>query len=140
MSAARSGSPSAGGSRVGRLKMAAAAGITLLLAGVIGALAPGDNLTLLIIALILLGVGWNFGLIAGTSMVVDGTVLANRARTQGAIDVFIALSGAAGGALSGVVMAGSSYEVLSFGSGVLSLVVITLLLLLPLARTRPATN
>lgn len=126
--------------RVGRLKMAAAAGITLLLAGVIGALAPGDNLTLLIIALILLGVGWNFGLIAGTSMVVDGTVLANRARTQGAIDVFIALSGAAGGALSGVVMAGSSYEVLSFGSGVLSFVVIALLLLLPLTRTRPATN
>jgi hypothetical protein len=53
--------------------MAIAAGTTLLLAGLIGAFAPGDSLVLLIIALSLLGLGWNFGLISGTALIVDST-------------------------------------------------------------------
>ena len=59
----------------------------------------------LIVALALLGLGWNFGLISGTALVVDATVPANRPRTQGAIDVLVALAGAGGGVMSGVVMA-----------------------------------
>jgi hypothetical protein len=42
--------------------------------------------------------------IAGTALVVDATVPENRARTQGSIDVLIALAGAGGGAVSGVMM------------------------------------
>lgn len=114
--------------RIGRLPIAAAGGVTLLLAGVIGAIAPGDNLFLLIVALILLGIGWNFGLISGTSLVVDATVPANRAQTQGAIDVFIALGGATGGAVSGMVMAASSYETLSAGAGLIALLVIPVIM------------
>lgn len=114
--------------RIGRLPMAAASGVTLLLAGVIGAMAPGESLFLLIVALVLLGIGWNFGLISGTSLVVDATIPANRAKTQGAIDVFIALGGASGGALSGMVVAAGSYEILSVGAGLISLLVIPVLL------------
>jgi ATP/ADP translocase len=55
---------------------------------------------------------------------VDSTTPANRAQTQGAVDVLIALSGATGGALSGVVVAGSSFAVLSLGGGILALLLI----------------
>ncbi|MFK4729452.1 MFS transporter [Agromyces mediolanus] len=113
--------------RVGRTPMAIAAGVTLLAAGVVAAVAPADSLGLLILALVLLGLGWNFGLIAGTALVVDATVPANRARTQGTIDVLIALAGAGGGVMSGVVMAASSYATLALAGGVLSLVLIPVL-------------
>ncbi|AZH82299.1 MFS transporter [Plantibacter sp. PA-3-X8] len=114
--------------RIGRTPMAIAAGVTLLLAGVTGALAPADSLGLLILALALLGLGWNFGLIAGTALVVDHTVPANRARTQGTLDVLIALAGAGAGVMSGVVMAGVGYEALSIAGGVLALLLIPVLL------------
>jgi predicted MFS family arabinose efflux permease len=78
----------------------------------------------LIIALALLGLGWNFGLISGTALIVDSTYPSNRAKTQGTVDVLIALSGASGGALSGMVVAHSSYAVLSFSGGILSLLLI----------------
>jgi MFS family permease len=113
--------------RIGRIPMAIAAGVTLMLAGVTAALAPGDALGWLIVALALLGLGWNFGLISGTALVVDATAPANRARTQGSIDVLIALTGAGGGALSGVIMAAGGYETLALAGGVLSLVLIPVL-------------
>ncbi len=113
--------------RVGRLPMAAAAGVTLLLAGVTAALAPGDSLALLIVALALLGIGWNFGLISGTALVVDATVPENRPRTQGTIDVLIALAGAGGGAVSGVVMSATDYATLALGGGALALLLIPVL-------------
>ncbi|MCM3014374.1 MFS transporter [Bacillus subtilis] len=110
--------------RLGRTAMAISSGTTLLLAGVIGAFAPGDSMVLLVIALSLLGLGWNFGLISGTALIVDSTDTATRAKTQGTVDVLIALSGAAGGALSGMIVAGSSYLALSFTGGIMSLLLI----------------
>ncbi len=110
--------------RVGRVPMAIASGITLLLAGLTAALSPGDSLGILVVALALLGLGWNFGLIAGTALVVDGTVPDTRARTQGNVDVLIALGGAGGGAMSGVVVAGSSFAVLTLAGGVMSVLLI----------------
>ena len=113
--------------RLGRTPMAIAAGVTLLLAGVTAAAAPGDSLGLLIVALALLGLGWNFGLISGTALVVDATVPENRPRTQGAIDVLVALSGAGAGVLSGVVVAEAGFGALALGGGVLSLLLIPVL-------------
>ncbi|GKU85172.1 putative MFS-type transporter YdeG [Niallia sp. NCCP-28] len=110
--------------KLGRAVMGIASGITLLLAGLISAFAPGDSMVLLIIALCLLGLGWNFGLISGTALIVDSTETSTRAKTQGTVDVLIALSGAAGGALSGMVVAGSSYPTLSLVGGIMSLLLI----------------
>ena len=110
--------------KLGRTTMAVASGITLLLAGLLAAFAPRDSMVLLVIALSLLGLGWNFGLISGTALIVDSTETSTRAKTQGTVDVLIALSGAAGGALSGMIVAGSSYLTLSFVGGILSLLLI----------------
>ncbi|MFP3918198.1 MFS transporter [Lysinibacillus telephonicus] len=110
--------------KLGRTVMAIASGTTLLLAGLVAAIAPGDSMILLIVALSLLGLGWNFGLISGTALIVDSTSTSTRAKTQGTVDVLIALSGASGGALSGMVVASSSYATLSLAGGFLSLILI----------------
>ncbi len=114
--------------RLGRVPMVVASATTLLLAGVVAALAPEDSMPFLVLALVLLGVGWNMGLISGTALVVDATVPTNRPRVQGTIDVTIALAGAGGGAVSGVVKAQTSYATLSLAGGVLSLVLIPVVL------------
>jgi len=113
--------------KIGRTPIAVASGVTLLAAGAVAAIAPGSSLGLLILALVLLGLGWNFGLIAGTALVVDATVPLNRPRAQGAIDVLIALAGAGGGAVSGVLLSATSYQALSLIGGLLALVLIPVL-------------
>lgn len=110
--------------KVGRTAMAIASGVVLLAAGLTAAAAPGDSLALTIVALVLLGLGWNFGLISGTALVVDATEPANRPRTQGSIDVLVALSGAGGGALSGVVVSLTSYPTLTMAGGLLALALV----------------
>ncbi|WP_309479359.1 MFS transporter [Brevibacillus agri] len=114
--------------KIGRTAMAFASGVTLLAAGLLAALAPADSMLLLIVALALLGLGWNFGLISGTALIVDATHPATRAKTQGTVDVLIALAGASGGALSGMVVSGASYATLSLGGGFLSLLLVPVLI------------
>ena len=126
--------------KLGRTPMAIASGLTLLVTGVVAAVAPGDSLGLLIMALVLLGLGWNFGIIAGTALVVDATVPENRPRTQGTVDVLIALAGAGGGAMSGVVMSATSYSGLSLAGGFLALLLIPILFLGHRKRPTPAAS
>ncbi|MCC3373631.1 MFS transporter [Cohnella sp. REN36] len=110
--------------KFGQMMMSYASGVTLLLAGLLAAFAPGDSMVLLILALTLLGLGWNFGFISGTAAIVDAAPPQLRAKTQGTVDVLIALAGASGGALSGMVVAQSSYSTLSLVGGFLSLLLI----------------
>lgn len=110
--------------KIGRTAMTIASGVTLLLAGLVAAMATSGSMGLMVIALSLLGLGWNLGLISGTAQIVDSTEPLTRAKTQGTIDVLIALTGASGGALSGMVVAHSSYAILSLSGGILSLILI----------------
>ncbi|WJD83573.1 MFS transporter [Priestia megaterium] len=110
--------------KIGRTAMTITSGVTLLLAGLVAAIAPSSSMGFLVFALCLLGLGWNLGLISGTAQIVDATDPSTRAKTQGTIDVLIALAGASGGALSGMVVAHSSYAILSLTGGILSLILI----------------
>lgn len=110
--------------RFGRMAVGVASGFTLLAAGLVAAFAPGDSLGMLILALALLGLGWNFGLISSTALIVDSTVPATRAKRQGSVDVWVALAGVSGGGLSGVIAAQTSYMMLSLVAGILSFVLI----------------
>jgi MFS family permease len=121
--------------RFGRTAMAIASGITLILAG-LAAAACGDSLTTSVVTLVLLGLAWNFGLISGTAMIVDATTHSDRARTQGALDVLVALAGAGSSAASGAIVAASSYAVLSLLGGSLALTLIPMLALHHRTRTR----
>lgn len=121
--------------RVGRTPVVAASGVALLAAALVAALAPPDSVGLLALALALLGLGWNLGLLSGTAIVTDATPLESRARTQGAVDLCVALAGATGGMLSGVVVAASSYAVLSLVGGALALAMIPVAV--SVSRSRP---
>jgi MFS family permease len=120
--------------RYGRIPMLVAAALVLLAAGVVAAVSPPESVLLLAVALALLGLGWNFGIIAGTALVTDSVPLHRRARVQGGVDLGVALSGATGGIASGSVVAAASFPVLALVGGVLALAVLPLVVL---ARTRP---
>ncbi|MFD2210374.1 MFS transporter [Virgibacillus halophilus] len=110
--------------KIGRAAMAIASAMTLIAAGILGAIGPADSPEVIAIALSLLGLGWNFGLISGTAILVDSTSPVIRAKTQGSVDVWIAFSGALGGGLSGVVVTYFSYGMLSIVGSLLSLLII----------------
>lgn len=110
--------------KIGRAPMAIASAITLLASGILAAAGPADSMAALNLALVLLGLGWNFGLISGTAILVDSTHASTRAKTQGSIDVWIALSGALGGGVSGIVVAYFSFAALSISGAILSLLLI----------------
>ncbi|GAA4975941.1 MFS transporter [Actinoplanes utahensis] len=110
--------------RVGRAPVAVASGVTLLAAGLVAASAPDDSVALLSAALILLGLGWNLGLVAGTAMITDAAPVEGRARIQGNVDLLIALAGAGGGLASGLVMTATSYAALAITGGLAGLALI----------------
>jgi MFS family permease len=117
--------------RFGRLPVIAASGVTLLAAGLVAGLAPAESVPLLTVALGLLGLGWNLGLVSGTALTTDAVPLESRASVQGRIDMAIAVAGATGGMASGFVVASSSYPALSFAGGIIALA------LVPLVAVRP---
>jgi len=113
--------------KIGRVFMVVASGITLAISGLMAAFVPGDSLLWLTVALILLGLGWKFGLISGTTIIVDSTNLKSRAKTQGSVDVWVALGGTAGSLLSGVIVAYSSYMMLGLLGTYLALLIIPII-------------
>ncbi|MFF4955231.1 MFS transporter [Streptomyces chattanoogensis] len=115
--------------RVGRQWVAAASALTLLAAGALAALAPPHSVPVLAAALVLLGLGWNFGLVSGTAMVTDALPPDRRASMQGLVDVGIAMSGAVGGMSSGLVVMLGGYPVLALAGGVLALAIVPVLAL-----------
>lgn len=112
--------------QVGRMKMVIASAVTLTIAGLLAAFAPGDSTVLLTVALMLLGLGWNFGLISGTAIVIDSTTIQTRAKIQGTIDVGVAIGGSVGSLLSSVIVAFSSYAMLGFIGAYVSLLLLPL--------------
>ncbi|MFB6540308.1 MFS transporter [Streptomyces noursei] len=110
--------------RFGPQRVAAASGVTLLAAGLLAMLAPPHSVAGLAVALVLLGLGWNLGLVSGTAWVTEALPPARRATSQGLVDVGIALAGATGGMASGPVLAAGGFPVLALVCGVLAAVVV----------------
>ncbi|TVT61657.1 MFS transporter [Amycolatopsis rhizosphaerae] len=119
--------------RCGRLTIATASGLVLLAAGIVAASAPADSVVPLSVALALLGLGWNFGLISGSAIITDAVPLATRAKTQGLVDVAIAVAGSVGGMASGLVVAATNFPTLALAG---SLVAIALVGAIAVTRNR----
>jgi MFS family permease len=66
--------------------------------------APGGG-PLLSAGLVLLGLGWSAGIVAGSTALADAIPLAHRPAAQGVSDSLMGVAGAAAAALSGVVLA-----------------------------------
>ncbi|WP_129789824.1 MFS transporter [Promicromonospora panici] len=114
--------------KYGPRAVSALAALTLLGAGLVAGLAPAGAVWALTLGLALLGLGWSLGLVAGTTLLSRDLPPDGRARVQGNVDVLVAIAGAGGGALSGVVVAGASYAALALGGGALALCLLPLVL------------
>ncbi len=110
--------------KFGTRTVATSAGLVLLAAGVLAAVAPPESTLLVAVALIMLGLGWSLGLVAGTTVLATSVPLSVRASVQGQADVVVALAGAAGGLGSGLVFAWIDFRGLGFTLAALSLVVV----------------
>ncbi|WP_308216015.1 MFS transporter [Pseudonocardia humida] len=110
--------------RFGPRIVAVLSGATLLIAGIVAMAAPVESVPVLAVALALLGLGWSFGLVSGTAMLATALPLATRARTQGGVDLWIAVAGSAGGMASGVVVASTSYSSLAIVGGLVAATVV----------------
>jgi MFS family permease len=95
--------------RLGAARVSGLAAGVLLAAGVVAATVPGESVAGLAVALALLGLGWSLGLVAGTALLTSAVPLAARARTQGVVDLTIAVAGAVAGLASGFLMAAGGF-------------------------------
>ena len=105
------------------------AAAVLAAAGLTAAFAPPQSVPLLAVALALLGFGWSLGLVAGTTAITNNTPVDTRARTQGTVDVFIAVAGAGGGLASGFVVAAAGFTWLAALGAVVAMVIAPAVLL-----------
>lgn len=84
-------------------------GQLLLIAAATVAGTAGDSTPRLMAGLILLGLGWSAGLVAGSTLLAESVPDDDRPAAQGASDLLMNLVGAAGGGLSGVVLGLQGY-------------------------------
>jgi MFS family permease len=90
--------------RFGRVPMIIAGAMILAASCVISGLAPADNAVILGIGLFLLGLGWSFTLIAGSTLVTDSVEANERPAVQGLSDLSMNAAGALGGVAAGIIM------------------------------------
>ena len=100
-------------------------GAVLIGVGVLGAAlvvsgtAAADAAVQLGVGLFLLGLGWSFGLIAGSTLVTESVPLPVRPFAQGATDLTMGLCAAVAGALAGPILAWADFGGLTAAAGVL---------------------
>jgi MFS family permease len=88
-------------------------GIGLLLAACALAGTAGQNTARLAAALMVLGLGWSAGMVAGSTLLSESIPAELRASAQGLSDLVMGLAGATAGALSGVIVAAWGYSTLA---------------------------
>lgn len=86
----------------------------------------------LAVGLLLLGLGWSFGLVAGSALLSDAIAVDARPSVQGLVDFLMGVAGAGGGAVAGLVVGGWGFGWLALMSAML--VVPVLLAALTLRR------
>jgi len=107
--------------RFGRLTMIVVGALVLIGAVLLAGLAPGSDRTLVIAALFLNGVGWNFAFVAGSALLTDALSPAERASIQGFADLAMGLMGALGSTAGGMILGVWGFAVLNAVGGALVL-------------------
>ena len=106
--------------RFGRGPVILFGSFTLILACVAATLSP--NVLPLGIALFLLGLGWNFCYVGGSTLLADQLSPAERARTQGFNDLLVGLASAAGSLSSGYIFSALGYNAMALIAAVVAVI------------------
>ncbi|MCX2965728.1 MFS transporter [Gordonia sp. SW 21] len=107
--------------RVGRVPTVVI-GQALLLAACVTGFAAQHSQRGLVVALVLLGLGWSATTVAGSTLLTESIPVPQRPRVQGISDTAMSLAGAVAGALAGVVVGLFGYPVLVLGAGAISVI------------------
>lgn len=108
--------------RFGRVPMLVAGGIILVISALIAPVATTE--LLLVVALFLLGLGWNFGYVGGSSLLADVLQGEERARVQGINDTLVFFTAGIGSLSAGPLFAGGGFLAVSVAGLVLSVIFI----------------
>lgn len=120
--------------RFGRIRMMIAAALTLIISVLLAPLSA--EMPVLVVALFLLGLGWNFGYVAGSTLLADSLQGAERSRVQGINDALVALSAGVGTLSAGPLFAANGYLGVSLLSLALTLVMVASIFWLSPRRAR----
>src|SRR5690606_3280018 len=105
----------------------------LLAASLVTAIVAGRSTAGVMVALILLGLGWSAATVAGAALLTESSTVTMRPRRQGLSDSLMSLTAAAGAAGAGWVLTQFDYA----GLGAVALVLgIAIAVLSPLGRIR----
>lgn len=88
-------------------------GSALLVAATVLAALSGEAALVLFPALWLLGIGWNFGLIGGSAMLLEAVPVEKRVTVQGSADLMMSFFGGMAGLSSGFIRKAVGYHMLS---------------------------
>ncbi|WP_283133694.1 MFS transporter [Rhizohabitans arisaemae] len=125
--------------RIGYLPVLALGLIQIAAASVVAATAPPHSVPHLSAGLALLGLGWSFGMIAGSALLTESVAIADRPGVQGLSDLAMNVAGAIGSVIAGAMVAFTSYAALGGGVAVLSLLALVWFLLRARAASRTLT-
>jgi MFS family permease len=106
--------------RWGRGQVIIVGSATLVLACIAATISP--DVLPLGVALFLLGLGWNFCFVGGSTLLADQLSPAERARTQGFNDLLVGLASATGSLGSGFIFAALGYNTMAFISAAFALI------------------
>lgn len=107
--------------RIGAPRVALVGVGILTLACLLAGISGDGHSVILTVGLILLGLGWSCTMVSGSGAIAGAVPVGERAAVQGAADLVMGLTGAAGGAVAGVVMDLFGYTVLAVVAGAASL-------------------
>lgn len=104
--------------RFGARPMALVGSAVLVTSALLAAQAPTGWSAGLAVALFLLGLGWSFTLVSGSTLIAGAVPVAERAGVQGASDLAMGLAAGGGGALAGLIVGQLGYPVLGLSASV----------------------
>jgi MFS family permease len=108
--------------------------LTLVIACIAATISP--DVLPLGVALFLLGLGWNFCFVGGSTLLADQLSPDERARTQGFNDLLVGLASAIGSLSSGFIFAALGYNTMAFISAVFAVIPLLLASYWTLKRVR----
>jgi MFS family permease len=104
-------------------------GCLVLIASTVMSALAGSNPAVFFPSLWLLGIGWSFGLIGASSLLIDSVPIKQRVRVQGAADLAMSLFGGLAGFSSGFIRSSIGFPWLSLLGTCIVLMLIAVLLL-----------
>ena len=120
--------------RLGRVPVLAIGASLVVAASGVAGMAPSHDAPQLAAGLVLLGLGWSAGLVAGSALLTESVRVDDRPAAQGLSDLMMNVGGAVGGAVSGIVVTAWSYASLGLIVGFTALPLLVVCLFASLRR------